>query len=93
MSEKLQCEKHGEQSEAFVCSHIVETLADRKPRGIVWSRDEDGSINAYCDACDAALKEAGGDWTDELQDKAGIGLVCEACILPAFALNGVAAPA
>ncbi len=92
MTEKLTCEKHGEQNEAIICSHLVSTLADRAPRGLVWSRDEDGSINAYCIGCKDMLDEAGGEWTDELQEKAGLGIVCEACLLPLFDINKTPRP-
>lgn len=92
MTEKIACEKHGEQNEAFICSHLVETLKDRKPRGVIWSRDEEGAINAYCEACDAGLKAAGGAWTEELEEQAGIVAVCEACMMPVFKLNGAEQP-
>lgn len=87
MTEKLECEKHGLQNEAYVCSHLVKTLSDRVPRGLIWSRDEDGQINAYCIGCDDMLKDAGGEWTEELQEKAGLAIACEVCIMPLFELN------
>ena len=93
MTEMLECERHGAQNEAFICSHLVLTLADKMPRGLIWSRDEDGSINAYCVACDDMLTEAGGEWTEELQDRAGLATACEACIKPLFKLNGTTEPA
>lgn len=92
MIEMVSCEKHGVQNEAFICSHLVNTLADRQPRGLIWSRDEDGSINAYCLGCQDMLAAAGGEWTEELQEKAGLGLVCESCMLPLFDLNGIPRP-
>ncbi|MCV0398078.1 MAG: hypothetical protein K5872_18690 [Rhizobiaceae bacterium] len=93
MTEQLQCEKHGLQNEAFICSHLVSTLSDKVSRGLVWSRDEDGLINAYCVGCQDMLTEAGGEWTEELQEKAGIAIACEACIMPLFELNGTERPA
>lgn len=93
MSKQLDCEKHGKQNEAFICSHLVSTLADKAARGLVWSRDEDGSINAYCLGCDDMLTQAGGEWSEDLQDKAGISIACEACIMPLFDLNAQERPA
>ena len=93
MTEKLTCEKHGEQNEAIICIHLVNTLTDRKPRGFIWSRDDDGSINAYCIGCKDMVDRAGGEWTEALQDKAGLAIACEACIMPLFELNGQTRPA
>ena len=93
MTETLICEKHGQQNEAIICSHLVQTLADRRPRGLIWSRDEDGAINAYCVGCKDMVDDAGGVWTDDLQEKAGLGLVCEGCLMPLFELNVTPRPA
>jgi hypothetical protein len=93
MTETLTCEKHGVQNEAIICCHLVSTLGDRRPRGLIWSRDDEGSINAYCIGCKDMLDAAGGAWTEELEAKAQLGIVCEACLLPLFDLNTVARPA
>jgi hypothetical protein len=93
VTETLACQKHGEKNEAIVCSHPVQTLADRIPRGLIWLRDDDGSTNAYCIGCKDMLDAAGGDWSEELQEMAGPGIVCEGCLLPLFDLNGTPRPA
>jgi hypothetical protein len=93
VTERLNCEKHGEQNEAYLCSHLVQTLSDRVPRGLIWSRDAEGSINAYCIGCEDMLRANGGAWTEELQEKAGIATACEACIMPLFDLNQQDRPA
>jgi hypothetical protein len=38
------------------------------------------------------LRASNGDWTEEMQERAGIATACEACIKPAFALNGITEP-
>ncbi len=76
----VECRTHGKtRAAAFVCCHLVETLRDRVARGLLWSRDEDGNVNAYCDACDQMLEQAGGDWTEELGARAKVQLICEDC--------------
>jgi hypothetical protein len=70
---------HGKVRPAFVCCHLVETLRDHVARGLLWSRDEHGNVNAYCDICDQMLEHAGGDWTEELGAKANVQLICEMC--------------
>ena len=80
MTGAVECETHGKtRPAAFVCCHLVETLRDRVARGLLWSRDEKGNVNAYCDACDQMLELAGGDWTEELGARAKVQLICEDC--------------
>jgi hypothetical protein len=75
----LECGTHGTVRPAFVCCHLVDTLRDDVPRGLLWSRDEDGNVNAYCDACDQMLEAGGGEWTDELGAQAKVKIICESC--------------
>jgi len=89
MSRLVNCPNHGSQNEAFVCRHLLETLEDDVPRGVLWSKDKDGAYNAYCQRCDNLLEEGGGEWTDELGRKAGVTLICEGCMMKIFAINGV----
>jgi hypothetical protein len=79
MTRTITCSSHGVSRPAFVCSHLFAMLDDNAPRGVVWLRDEDGCINAYCEACDATLQAAGGEWTEELGAEAGVKLICEGC--------------
>ncbi len=87
-AETIDCEDHGKQKAAYVCQHIVMTLDDGQARGFVWTRDEDGAINAYCDACDAALEKNGGEWTPELEAASDMGMLCEMCTAQAARING-----
>ena len=84
----VECGEHGAVRPAFVCVHLVQTLRDRMPRGLLWSRDEDGNVNAYCDLCDGLLEQAGGEWTDAVEAQAKITLICEMCFRIIERVNG-----
>lgn len=84
----VECGTHGKVRPAFVCCHLVETLQDGLARGLLWSRDEDGNVNAYCDICDQLLEQAGGDWTEELGAQANVKLICEMCFRTIERVNG-----
>ena len=84
----VECGIHGKVRPAFVCGHLIETLRDGVARGLLWSRDEDGNVNAYCDRCDRLLEQAGGEWTGELEARANIKLICEMCFREIERLNG-----
>ena len=88
MSGTVECGKHGTVRPAFVCRHLVETLHDGVARGLLWSRDEDGNVNAYCDRCDGLLERAGGEWTAEIEAEARIQLICEMCFRTIERVNG-----
>ena len=88
MTGAVECGTHGKVRPAFVCCHLVETLRDGVARGLLWSRDEDGNVNAYCDVCDQLLEQAGGDWTKELEAQANIKLICEMCFRTIERVNG-----
>jgi hypothetical protein len=85
----ILCETHGDRLEAFVCSHIVQSLRDGSAQGFNWTRDENGCVNAWCDLCDRELDKAGGAWNDATEAFARIALVCEGCALRAAELNGL----
>ena len=84
----VECGEHGTVRPAFVCGHLVETLRDGMARGLLWSRDDDGNVNAYCDACDGLLDRAGGEWTEEIEAKAKVTMICEACFRTIERVNG-----
>ena len=85
----VECETHGTKVRAaFVCCHLVETLRDRVARGLLWSRDDNGNVNAYCDLCDQLLQQAGGDWTEDVEAQAKITLICENCFWIIDRVNG-----
>ena len=84
----VECGEHGAVRPAFVCAHLVETLRDGVARGLLWSRDDDGNVNAYCDRCDRLLARAGGDWTDEVEAQAKVTMICEMCFRTIERVNG-----
>lgn len=87
MNGMIECREHGQSRRAYVCAHVSHTLSDGIPRGVIWSRDEDGCVNAYCDACDARLEAAGGEWIDEVVTAADIKLICEPCFRRTLSIN------
>jgi hypothetical protein len=87
MSRFIECDKHGQSRRAVVCKHLVQTLSDQIPRGVIWLRDDDGCVNGYCDDCTMMLEDAGGEWNDELEAKAGLMLICEGCFRRVLSIN------
>ncbi|MFA6966920.1 hypothetical protein [Bosea sp. (in: a-proteobacteria)] len=88
-SHLVRCATHGSDTAAFVCSHLVETLRDGVARGVFWSRDEDGCINAYCSRCADAIDDNGGELTSDIETKFDIQLICEACFTKIAHSNGL----
>ena len=87
MTRFVECGEHGKSKPAYVCTHLVQTLGDHIPRGIVWIRDEDGCVNGYCDACNMRLDLADGRWNDEIEAEAAIKLICEGCFRRVLSIN------
>ena len=87
MSQFVECTEHGKSKPAYVCKHLIQTLQDRIPRGVIWLRDDDGCVNSYCDACNERLRRAGGEWNDELEAEAAINLICEGCFRRVLSIN------
>ena len=88
MSGMVECGTHGKTRPAFVCCHLVETLRDGVARGLLWSRDEDGNVNAYCDQCDGLLEAGGGEWTEDIEAQAKVTMICEQCFRTIEQMNG-----
>jgi len=84
----IRCDDHGLQKRTRVCRHIVDTLVDRKPRGMHWTSDDDDEPNGWCSACHAAYKACGDEWTDELMAKVDPKPLCFACFKLAQQVNG-----
>jgi hypothetical protein len=91
MSDMIDCEDHGKQKAAEVCQHIVASRDDGQVRGFVADRDG-GQLVAYCDACDAAIEKAGGEWTTAVEAQADMQLMCETCTGEVAAKNDVEMP-
>ena len=84
----VECAAHGDMPPSYVCAHTRASLHDGKKRGFFWSRDDEGSVNAWCTECDNVLESVGGCWNDEAEAFAQIVLVCEGCALRVASLNG-----
>jgi hypothetical protein len=87
VTEFVECREHGKSRPAYVCAHLVQTLRDQLPRGVIWRRDDDGCVNAYCDECETNLQQAGGEWNDKLEADAAIALICEDCFRRVLSIN------
>jgi len=86
----VRCEEHGVSTEAFVCGHVLASLKDGQPRGFVYSSlDAVDEPSAYCSACDTMLQANGGEWTEALEERADIKLLCYGCFMKAARMNGV----
>ena len=87
MSRLIECGEHGVSRPAFVCTHLVTTLREGTPLGVIWSRDENECVNAYCSACEERLIAGGGKWTRELEATADIQLICDRCFERVLSIN------
>lgn len=85
---KAECKTHGSQRAAYVCQHL-NAPAEQAKVGFNGVRDEDGCINAWCDACEVFLNANGGEWNDKTERHASIRLLCETCALERARANGV----
>ncbi len=81
---KIDCDKHGSNEETFVCSHILETLQTKTPTGFHWILDEEGGVQAFCDACWNATD-------DEWAEMSGTvcRMICLNCLKNAATINGL----
>ena len=72
MAATVRCERHGAQSETFVCQHIATSLSTRRPVGFYWAAEGgDPRPDAWCWACNERVKATGGEWTGEAADSLG----------------------
>ena len=88
MAERLiECATHGSAPQAYVCGHSLLSLRDGSPRGLLWTVDEDGHFNGYCNECDDHLEANGGEWNETTEAFADLKVVCEVCFRRLAALN------
>src|SRR6266545_1611561 len=77
VSDKVQCETHGECQQTFVCTHLLGESA-----GLGFNRAEPTSgtpfPDAWCDDCELIYKAENG-WTDESQKLVNMSLLCSGC--------------
>ena len=90
MTKVVDCSEHGQAPESFVCGHILESLWDGQARGFYYSSlNAEDEPCAWCADCERMLHAEGDVWTEELEERAGIKLLCYECFLRAARLNGV----
>jgi len=83
----IDCIEHGQQVDAAVCGHIVQTLKDRKARGFLAQIDDDGGHSAICTYCNEMPI---AEW--ERTQRENFAIVCFECYRKAAKLNGVEIP-
>jgi len=76
MSDTINCQQHGEQTTAFVCSHLADLSV---ALGFNYSEDNQGEFpDAWCDNCEI-IRAAHDGWNEESEALTKIRLVCAAC--------------
>lgn len=77
MSNKIQCNTHGECEETFVCTHLV-----GEATALGFNRDEPTVENsfpdAWCDDCEL-IRTTHGRWNEESENLVKISLLCSGC--------------
>lgn len=77
MSNKIQCETHGECLETFVCEHLPGESA-----GLGFNREEPNELapfpDAWCDDCEL-IRAAHGGWNEQSEKLTKIVLLCSGC--------------
>ena len=77
MTNKIQCQTHGECEETFVCSHLVGDTV-----GLGFNRDQPSQENpfpdAWCDDCEL-IRAAHNGWNEESEKLFKIELLCSGC--------------
>ncbi|HLZ02279.1 MAG TPA: hypothetical protein VKR55_09015 [Bradyrhizobium sp.] len=80
MSDKVQCQTHGEQEATYVCRHIMDSIDTGKAVGFHWPRDSDMSRpDAWCTECEQVRQSEGGDWTDTAMKFVDVSVLCGGC--------------
>ena len=76
----VECVVDGTQPQAFVCQHLVDTLDTGVEIGFHWSQgDTTVTPDAWCNGCEEARLNGGGEWTDAIMATVGIKLLCASC--------------
>jgi hypothetical protein len=77
MEAKVDCATHGEQSKAFVCTHLAEDGVE-----LGFNRngptDEEPFPDAWCDNCEV-IRAAHGGWNQQSEELVKIVLLCSEC--------------
>jgi hypothetical protein len=84
VSELVECDEHGAAASTIVCMHVADGLRDGRPRGFLWSIDDEGEHQAVCSDCDALSQD---EWSRVAVDFGRV--LCFECYLRAARMNGV----
>lgn len=86
MGDTIQCDTHGENHEAFVCSHLVD---DSFGRGFHSDAptESDPFPDAFCDNCQLIYEAHDCEWNDEVEALIKISMICSGCYNRARARN------
>ncbi len=88
MSATIECAKHGAQGRAYVCQHTINSMYDGVARGLYWTNDETGAVNAYCQACEDYRLQNGGEWPSNSGEFIKPVVLCLECFERAKRING-----
>jgi hypothetical protein len=75
-TETITCAAHGESQFAYVCKHLIENPRQHWCCG--YPEPDAPWRDAWCDACNAAF-EREGEWNENSEGEADIGLLCCHC--------------
>jgi hypothetical protein len=79
VKQAVNCATHGEQGLAIVCVHSIQSMNDGIRRGLFWSVDGDGDVNAYCDICAEYLASNGDEWPEKYMEFVQGKVLCLQC--------------
>ncbi|WP_044007136.1 hypothetical protein [Jannaschia sp. CCS1] len=82
MPKDILCKIHGAARPVYVCDHLFISLTTRVPTGLTWFEEDDGDLQAFCDACwSAPIEEF------EARTANGPRLICLHCLHDIAAIN------
>ena len=84
----INCATHGRSKRTVVCTHIVQSLADGKPRGFFYTDEEGEEPQAWCADCEERFVAAGHVWTPENLAYLDPQVLCFHCFRAGKELNG-----
>jgi hypothetical protein len=72
----VECDHHGKSYATFVCQHLAHGVS----RGFYCSDDDDDlQPDAWCMKCNDLLMANGWEWNEEIEETAGVTLLCAHC--------------
>lgn len=82
---KVVCGAHGETPATFACRHLTRGIACGYHASV--DDPDDKWPDAWCDLCEEAFQEQGGEWNDVSEKVAEIQLMCTHCYEAARSRN------